>query len=56
MGYSIPFKGLISYKDLKKKVNFIKSRPNTIPYTTSYYKKEWSFNMAYSKFKELEQE
>ena len=56
MGYSIPFKGLISYKDLKKKVNFIKSRPNTIPYTTSYYKKEWSFNMAYSKFKELKKD
>ena len=53
MGYSAPFKGLISYNNLIKKINFIKSKPNSIPYTTSYYKKRWSFNMSFSNFKKL---
>ncbi len=53
MGYSVPFRGSVSYKKLTEKINFIKSRPNAIPYTTSYYKKRWSFNMSFSKFKKL---
>ena len=53
MGYSSSFKGTINYNKLIKKINFIKSNPKAIPYTTSYYKKRWSFNMSYLDFKKL---
>ena len=53
MGYSTPFEGKLSYNELKKKIRFIKLKPNTIPYTTSYYKKNWSFNMTYNNFKKM---
>ncbi len=53
MGYSTPFEGKLSFNELKKKIRFIKSKPNTIPYTTSYYKKNWSFNMTYNNFKKM---
>jgi len=53
MGYSIPFEGRLNFKELKKKIRFIKSKPNTIPYTTSYYKKNWSFNMTYNTYKKM---
>ncbi len=53
MGYSIPFKGKLNYENLKNRIKFIKSKPNSIPYTTSYYKKKWSFNMAYNEFKKI---
>ena len=53
MGYSIPFEGKLSFKELEKKIKYIRSKPNTIPYTTSYYKKNWSFNMTYNSFKKM---
>ena len=53
MGYSSSFKGTINYNKLIKKINFIKSNPKAILYTTSYYKKRWSFNMSYLDFKKL---
>ena len=53
MAYSIPFEGKLSFKELEKKIKYIKSKPNTIPYTTSYYKKNWSFNMTYNSFKKM---
>ena len=53
MGYSISVNKIISFKDLKKKLNYIKSLPEAIPYTTSYYKRDWSFNISYNKFKKL---
>ena len=29
---------------------FMKSKTNTIPYITSYYKKDWGFCCAYKKY------
>ena len=53
MGYSIPVKKKLNYIQLIKKLNYLKTNPNAIPYTTSYYKKDWGFNLAYNKFKSI---
>ncbi len=54
MGYSEPVKKIFTLDKLKKNLNFLKTKPNTIPYTTSYYKKNWGFNLSYNNFKKLE--
>ena len=36
-----------------KKIHFIKNKPNSIPYVTSYYKKDWGFCLSYKDFKKL---
>ena len=54
MGYSIPIKKkILNFNQLNSKINFIKSNPDAIPYTTSYYKKDWSFNISYNSFKKI---
>ncbi len=50
VGYSKKIKKKISFKDLRKKIYFDKLNPNSIPYVTSYYKKDWGFCMQYSDF------
>lgn len=40
VGYSIPFQGVISYKELEQHLH---SLPNAIPYVTSYYQPYWGF-------------
>ena len=56
MGYSTSFSGNIKFNKLIKKINYIKSNPKAIPYTTSYYKKRWAFNMSYIDFKKLKRD
>ena len=51
MGYSHPINKIISNKELKKKIYTVKSQPNTTPYITSYYKKDWGFSMPENKKK-----
>ena len=53
MGYSIPVKKKLNYIQLIKKLNYLKTNPKAIPYTTSYYKKDWGFNLSYNKFKSI---
>ena len=53
MGYSIPISKVFHFDEIKKRLNFLKNQPNAIPYTTSYYKKDWGFNISYNKFKKL---
>ena len=50
VGYSKKIKKKISFKDLRKKIYFDKLNPNSIPYVTSYYKKDWGFCMQYIDF------
>ena len=54
MGYSVPVRKKISYKELKKRIYTIKNMPNAIPYVTSYYKKNWGFCLQYNIFKKLQ--
>lgn len=53
IGYSVKKKGRFSYNELIKKIHFIKNKPNSIPYVTSYYKKDWGFCLSYRDFKKL---
>jgi aminopeptidase-like protein len=54
--YSIPFDGYIGLEELKKHINTLSENPDAIPYATSYYHSSWSFNLAYSEFKNLKDE
>tara|TARA_B110000483_G_scaffold238596_1_gene315520 strand:- start:384 stop:1673 length:1290 start_codon:yes stop_codon:yes gene_type:complete len=54
INYSIKVKKKkISSVKLKKKIYTIPNRPNTIPYITSYYKKDWGFCMSYNQLKKM---
>jgi aminopeptidase-like protein len=53
VGYSRSVNKKISLTELKKKLFSIKSRPNAIPYVTSYYKKSWGFCIEHKKLKNL---
>tara|TARA_B110000971_G_C20021912_1_gene506785 strand:+ start:305 stop:1567 length:1263 start_codon:yes stop_codon:yes gene_type:complete len=53
LGYSVKKKVRLSYNELIKKIHFIKNKPNSIPYVTSYYKKDWGFCLSYRDFKKL---
>jgi aminopeptidase-like protein len=46
VNYSIPFKGSMSLEQLKTKLYSDPSRPNAIPYVTSYYKEDWGFCLS----------
>ena len=53
MGYSKSVNKILNFSLLKKKLNFIKSQPNAIPYTTSYYNRDWGFNISFNEFKKI---
>ena len=53
VGYSIPIKKIIDFKELKKKIFTLKNYPKAIPYVTSYYKKDWGFCMSYNEIKKM---
>ena len=51
--YSQPVNKILDLKDLKKKLYSLPNLPNAIPYTTTYYKKEWGFNISHNEKKKL---
>ena len=53
VSYSEPINKFIEFKELKKRLFFIKKMPNAIPYITSYYKKFWGFCLSFQDFKKL---
>lgn len=53
ISYSTPIKKYLTLKDLKKNLITFKSKPNAIPYATSYYKRKWGFCVSYNQFKKL---
>ena len=46
VGYSNPFNKIISKKKLLKHLHSLPSKPNAIPYITSYYKNYWGFCLS----------
>ena len=54
VGYSQRINKELSFKELKKKIYFDKLYPNSIPYVTSYYKKDWGFCMRYKDFVQID--
>ncbi len=51
VNYSFPVKKIISKKELLSHLNFLKNKPDAIPYITSYYKKYWGFSVSFRDFK-----
>ena len=54
VGYSIPFKGKVSLKELKNHLYTLPSQPDAIPYITSYYHERWGFCLTQEEFDSLE--
>jgi aminopeptidase-like protein len=53
LGYSKNINKIISFHELKKNIYYIKNKPNTVPYLTSYYKKKWGFCLSYNNYKKM---
>lgn len=46
VGYSEPVNFTLEKKKLIKKIHTLKQQPNSIPYVTSYYNRDWGFCMS----------
>lgn len=53
VGYSIPFRGILSLSELKKYIHTLPEQPEAIPYLTSYYNRTWGFCMTHNEFRTL---
>ena len=53
VGYSVPFEGSLSFKDLKEHLYTMPEQPNAIPYITSYYEERWGFCLTQEQFDTL---
>ena len=53
VGYSKNIKKIMSFRKLKHKIHYIKNKPDSIPYLTSYYKRDWGFCLSYNNFKKM---
>ena len=53
LNFSRPIKKRVSRKELFKHLYTLKKQPNSIPYVTSYYKKNWGFCMTENQKKKL---
>ena len=51
LNYSIPIKKTISSHELKNHLYSLPEKPNSIPYVTSYYKKNWGFCVPHNSLK-----
>jgi len=55
VNYSIPFKGKMSFQELKPYLFYLPDKPNAIPYRTSYYKRTWGFCISYEQYLKMEE-
>lgn len=53
LGYSSNINKTFTFDKLSKNLYYLKKKPNSIPYCTSYYKKKWGFCLSYNEFKKL---
>ena len=53
LGYSIPYSGEVSLKELKEHLYTLPEKPEAIPYVTSYYKERWGFCLSQNQLDNL---
>ncbi len=54
LGYSVPFSGDLSFKELEEHLYTLPNQPELIPYLTSYYKERWGFCLSHSEFLKMD--
>ena len=55
VSYSIPINKKINFEELSKHLFYLKEKPDSIPYRTSYYKRNWGFCLSYNDYISLDQ-
>ncbi len=53
VSYSCPVNKTIDFNELSSHLHYLKDKPNSIPYRTSYYKKNWGFCLTYEDYLNL---
>ncbi len=56
VNYSVPVRKKAPFKELKEHLFTLPSKPDWIPYRTSYYKENWGFCLSHKQFLELNEE
>ena len=51
LNYSVPINKKITQKELKLHLHTLPDKPDSIPFVTSYYKKNWGFSVAHNQLK-----
>lgn len=54
VNYSKPVDAIMSFDDLSEHIYTLPDLPDSIPYRTTYYNREWGFCMTYNQFKQLD--
>lgn len=54
VSYSEPTCGTLSWDELQPRLHLHPELPNSIPYRTSYYKRDWGFCVTHAQYHELE--
>jgi aminopeptidase-like protein len=53
VNYSVPVNAAMSFDDLKSHLHSIESKPDAIPYITSYYHSNWGFCISHKELESL---
>ena len=53
MGYSRPINKKLDFNELYNKLHSLPNLPNAVPYRTSYYKRDWGFNISHTEKRKL---